>query len=237
VSIHLTIFAWHVLGLSKEGRPRAIIAPIKDARSYGEKPTRTACSGAVQRQRRTGQFDFDFGNGGQPLTFMPMEGRMAAAAATKNQICVHSGQKEVYMGLRYAPNFPTFIPRPISPHTVLINSYNMSPVRVPPPVQSVGPIALLTHPPLLHLQITQNPVNQANCGSSSCNCGDRWVSAFDGLKAHVLTSFQLPVQTRGMQVLNGHDNMAYHDVCTLERKFCRSAAVRVGTRIYVLARL
>lgn len=233
MSIHLTIFAWHVLGLSKEGRPRAIIAPIKDARSYGEKPTRTACSGAVQRQRRTGQFDFDFGNGGQPLTFMPMEGRMAAAAATKNQICVHSGQKEVYMGLRYAPNFHT--QTHLSSHS--FDQFLQYVSGACPSTRAIGPIALLTHPPLLHLQITQNPVNQANCGSSSCNCGDRWVSAFDGLKAHVLTSFQLPVQTRGMQVLNGHDNMAYHDVCTLERKFCRSAAVRVGTRIYVLARL
>ena len=93
-----------------------------------------------------------------------------------------------------------------------------------PPTRAVAvsiAISLLTSPHFFSTaspQITQNPVNQANCGSSTCNCGDRWVYASDMLKTRVLTSLQLPVQSWGMQVLNGHSYASHLCVCNLDGK-------------------
>ena len=113
----------------------------------------------------------------------------------------------------------------LSSHTVLFNPYNYKNVSgVYPSTRASRHVHRITYvfphlPASPLLQITQNPVNQANCGSSSCSCGAECVSAFDMVKNCVLTSFQLPVQCWRMQVLNGHNNMTHYYVCTLERKF------------------
>ena len=79
---------------------------------------------------------------------------------------------------------------------------------------------LLTSP---HFQIIPNPVNQANCSSGSCTCGESCVSLFNMLKTHVLMSLQLRVQTWGMQVLNNHSKNTHHFVYTLKESLsvCR----------------
>ena len=48
------------------------------------------------------------------------------------------------------------------------------------------------------------PVNNANCGNDSCKCGDRYVARLCGVVRTLISTQQLQMRGRQLQVLNAH---------------------------------